>query len=71
MKITEHIQRLQEILAEHGDLQVNTDGYQGRIYNSWPEIAYKKQLRGREHVPVFWDSLVHAEVQKGEKVVRV
>lgn len=34
MKITEHIARLQDILAEHGDLEVLTQGYQGRICNA-------------------------------------
>ena len=75
MRISEYIAALETIKAEHGDLEIDTDSYNGaRISARPPEIAYRQVLKPRESKPVFWrDFSGHWRLQheRGEKVVRV
>lgn len=73
MKITELINSLQQLLDEHGDLEICTFSYNGGRANiHTPSIAYKKILNKRESMEKFWyDGGKGTLEQKGEKVVRL
>jgi hypothetical protein len=71
MKITEHIQRLQEILAEHGDLEMYKESKAEMVWTHLPEVSYCLMLSLRERRAKFWVEYLHTEERKGEKVVRV
>jgi hypothetical protein len=72
MKISEYIQLLQAMQAEHGDLQVDCYGNRGRTEAGPPEIAYRKVLSKRESRPDFWnDWYTGDQGKKGEKVCRL
>ena len=71
MKISDYIAELQTIMAEHGDLEVETLNYSGyRVSASEPDIAFRKILVGRQSKPDFWWR-GEGEDRKGEKVCRV
>ena len=72
MKISEYIAELEKIKAEVGDVEVQTEGYGGRIEAYAPSIQYALILSGRQHKPRFWSK--HAECGdkcKGGVVCRI
>lgn len=73
MKISEFIERLEAIKAEHGDLEVDTyDGYGVREQHSGPEIAFRKVLSMTEFDADFWGGEEWEDAGcKGEKVCKV
>ena len=71
MKISEYVQALEAIEAEHGDLEVETEAPWGRGGARHPEVAFRRILTGRKSRPSFWYPLDPSLSEKGEKVVRV
>lgn len=72
MKISEYVRRLEAIITEHGDLEVEIDSpFIGRIEASAPTIAYRGVLRGRQNKPRFWDKFHDDDQYRGERVVRI
>jgi hypothetical protein len=71
MTISQLITALQAIQQEHGDLEVDTTGFDcRRTSQQAPEIAYRKVLQGRESRPAFFHKL-DGESRRGDKVVRL
>lgn len=71
MRISEYIAALEAIKAEHGDLEVETTGFDlQRIAARKPEIEFRKILSGRNRSPRFWNTW-NGDAAKGEMVVRV
>jgi len=74
MKISELILLLEALKNEHGDLDVETYGYDGsRIPLNAPRIDHQAILKGREHKERFATALygdAH-ESRKGTKVCRL
>lgn len=70
MKISEYIQHLERILSEHGDLEVETSDFFGRVSAPIPSAQHRMILMGRETKPRFACSL-DPEYRKGERVCRV
>ena len=69
MKLSAYIRKLEALLNEHGDLEVDTYGVGGDRQDApVPEIAYRRILSNKERTPRFWWGI---EAKKGEKVVRV
>lgn len=66
MKVSEFIKRLQEFQQEHGDLEVETHSYIGRVIHKGPSLAHRKVLRGRESRPEFAGS--YEPERRGEPV---
>lgn len=55
MTITEYIQRLEDIRAEHGELEVETSDFYGRRCSAFqPDVAFRRILSKRESKPQFW-----------------
>lgn len=72
MKISELIARLEEMRDMHGDLEVETVGYDGaRRTMQGPKIAYRRKLRGRETKPRFWHEGVDPDDTRGDMVAQV
>lgn len=74
MTITEYIKHLEDIRAEHGELEVDTEGFSGRRSAREPVVTYRKILGKRESRQEFWmdyswDPTMRCA--KGQKVVRV
>lgn len=71
MNISDLIERLQCLYAEHGDLPVETwNVSMDRIPQRDPEVAYRKILTGRSTKPRFWHTFDGLDA-RGEKVVRL
>lgn len=70
MKISEYIAELERIKGEVGDVEVETDGYDGVRPASAPRISFKKILTGRESKQRFWNTW-ESEERKGELVCRI
>jgi len=70
MTISEYIDELKCIKAEHGDLEVHRDSSYGRIQADLPVIAYLKIESRLQRRPDFWHESDYPS-QKGEKVCRV
>lgn len=71
VKISELIEKLQNLEAEHGDLQVDTWNVdRDRVSQRNPQIAYRKILTGRQSKPSFW-SVFDGKDACGEKVIRL
>lgn len=71
MKISEYIVALEAIKAEHGDLEVETTGFDlRRIAARKPEIEFRKILSGRNRSPRFWNTW-DGDAAKGEKVASI
>lgn len=71
MKASEYIKLIQALVEENGDLEVETVfSDMQRMEAPPPEIAYKKNLIGRERKPVFWQEW-EEEAKKGEPVIRI
>lgn len=68
MRISELIAHLQSIQAEHGDLECDAITQNGREQLTFPAIAYRKILKGREWRSGFWWPS-DGESRKGDKVV--
>ena len=69
MKISEYIKKLEEQLAFHGDLEVETYSPDcRRVGAPCPRISYKKIHNNREWKPRFWAQW-DGEEWKGEKVL--
>ena len=68
MKASEFIAQIESFIAEHGDLEVETDGPHGwRNTHPGPRLAYRKVLQGRERNPAFaW-----RDEHRGEPVCRI
>jgi len=69
MRVSRYIQILEDLMKEHGNLEVETYSY-GRKEARIPRIAYRKILKGRESKPDFHNSF-DEENRKGEKVIKV
>jgi hypothetical protein len=71
MLASEYIAILQALVAEHGDLEVNTLRHNGeRTKPPKPALAYCGILRGRERNARFWQTWDDEEL-RGEKVIRL
>jgi hypothetical protein len=71
MKISEYIKSLEEQLAFHGDLEVETYAAAGhRVEAPPPTIGYRLILTNREWKARFWEQW-EGEERKGEKVLRI
>ena len=70
MKISEYIAALESLKLEHGDLKVETQGYNSRAEAPLPKLAYCKLLNKRQRNECFWYDF-EDEKYRGEKVVRV
>ena len=69
MTITNYIEKLEALRAEHGDIEVETYGVRGdRVTIADPILAFRKIL-GSQRTPAFWSRYDPPEMQ-GEKVVR-
>lgn len=72
MKISEYIRALEAIQFEHGDLEVDTYVYFGRVSASLPEVAYRKILGKRESRNMFWSEYYSGDAdKKGAKVCKI
>ncbi len=72
MTIKELIADLENILKEHGDLEVETyGGMYDRLPINKPEIAYTKILSKKQSKPIFWYKWSDPETTKGKKVVKI
>lgn len=71
MKVSEYIQQLEALRAEHGDLDVEAYFQNGdRVPARPPSVKHVKILKGRERKPVFWYSW-EGEDCKGPAVICV
>ena len=70
MKISEYIRHLENVMSEIGDVEVQSNGYDGRHNACQPCVAFALILRGRESRPRFW-SKYEGEERKGEAVCKV
>ena len=65
MLVSEYIEQLKKFAEEHGDLEVETYGFNDeRITARTPRLAYKKILKGRESKPRF----AYFSEEKGDPV---
>jgi hypothetical protein len=74
MMLSQYMRELSVLLAEHGDLEVNTLRFNGeRMLAPRPKLAYKRILEKREWKEDFWhdDGSEHDIEHRGEKVVRI
>lgn len=71
MRISDFVQKLQAMQAEHGDLEVETDNVFGRVSHGGPEVAYRKVLAKRERKACFWSGGSWEKGQQGDKVCRI
>ncbi len=71
MNLTEYIAALQKLLAQHGDLPVETQGPMGhREPARPPQLAHRQVMMGRETKQRFCWSDDKPE-RKGDPVIRV
>lgn len=70
MKISEYIKELERVMANVGDVDVQTDDSWGRNEAPQPTVAYVRILTGRQHKPRFWGAY-DPENTKGATVCRV
>jgi hypothetical protein len=74
MNITNYIEKLEALRAEHGDIEVETYGVRGdRVTVADPILAFRKTLGSHQRTPAFWSRYDPPETrgEKGEKVVRL
>lgn len=72
MKLSAYILELQQLLMDHGDLEVETLNVNfHRFAAPRPRIAYRKILTGLESRPKFFAEGSVLENLRGERVVRV
>lgn len=70
MLVSEFIEQLTIFLDEHGDIPVDTYGYDGRIEHRGPRLSYRRLLKGRERRDEFFSSYDDIE-RKGDPVCRI
>ena len=70
MRVSRYIQILEDLMKEHGDLEVEQYFFYRRREAITPQIAYQKILKKRESKPGFWQDW-HGESCKGKKVIQV
>ena len=72
MKISDFIYVFEYIEKEHGDLDVETLGWdERRVMAKLPAVDYRATLKGRESKPRFLSFFYNEEDRKGEKVCRL
>lgn len=72
MKVSEYINKLQALLNEHGDIEVQKlNVCFDRVEATSPTIAYVKILKGRQSKPAFYDNYANDEFLKGNAVIRI
>lgn len=70
MRASDYIRALEAIVAEHGDVEVDTFGLMGRSVANAPKIAFRKILTRVQRRDVFWAPWDPPE-QKGDKVIQI
>ncbi len=69
MKISAYITELEKIKSEAGDIEVQTNGFNGRQEANSPKLSYTLILKGREYKPRFWN--YDDEDRKGNAVCKI
>lgn len=70
MLISEYIKKLEMILKDHGDLEVNKLSFGKREAVNEPVVAFKMIIVDRRKSQSFWNSY-EVEATRGKKVCRI
>lgn len=71
MKISEYIQKLEELKAAEGDVEVHTQGFHSVTVARAPQVVHLRLLSKRESVVRTWHPNLDAEEKKGQKVAYI
>ena len=76
IKISQVIEQLEKLRAEHGDLRVTKYGFRADVSDvQLPEIGFVQVNNKRENKPMYWSSTRKKGDrfyrEKGEKVVQI
>jgi hypothetical protein len=71
MQLSAYIKALEELRSLKGDLEVDADGFYGRISAPYPRLAHRKILSTRERKQEFYAEWTKEESKRGLEVVRV
>lgn len=70
MLVSEFINEMKRFLEEHGDIPVDTYGFDGRYEHRGPRLSHRKILNGRERRNEFYNPYDRQE-RRGERVCRI
>ena len=70
MLVSEFIEEMKRFLEKHGDIPVDTYGFDGRFEHRGPTLSYRKILKGRERRDEFC-RLHDDQDRKGDPVCRI
>jgi hypothetical protein len=73
MKASEYKEKIQKLIDEHGDLEVekhwHATQFEGRVMARSPIVLYRKILKGRQSKDTFWCFGVDDDDTKGQAVI--